>query len=39
MTKDRRIEAQEQRKAALRALFKAMLPQLMTGQLQVKEVE
>ena len=36
---DRKIEAEEQRKAALQALFKAMLHQLMTGQLRVKEVK
>jgi type I restriction enzyme S subunit len=32
---DRKIEAEEQRKAALQALFKSMLQQLMTGQLRV----
>jgi type I restriction enzyme S subunit len=32
---DRKIEAEEQRKAALQALFKAMLHQLMTGQLRL----
>jgi type I restriction enzyme S subunit len=32
---DRKIEAEEQRKAALQALFKAMLHQLMTGQIRM----
>ena len=32
---DRKIEAEEQRKAALQSLFKAMLHQLMTGQIRV----
>jgi type I restriction enzyme S subunit len=32
---DRKIEAEEQRKAALQALFKTMLHQLMTGQVRV----
>jgi type I restriction enzyme S subunit len=32
---DRKVEAEEQRKAALQALFKAMLHQLMTGQIRV----
>jgi len=32
---DRKIAAEEQRKAALQALFKAMLHQLMTGQIRV----
>jgi type I restriction enzyme S subunit len=32
---DRRIAAEEQRKAALQALFKTMLHQLMTGQIRV----
>ena len=32
---DRKIEAEEQRKAALEALFKTMLHQLMTGQLRL----
>ena len=36
---DRKIEAEEQRKAALQALFKAMLHQLMTGQIRVKDME
>jgi len=36
---DRKIAADEQRKAALQALFKAMLHQLMTGQVRVKEVD
>jgi len=34
-TVDRKIEAEEQRKAALQALFKSMLHQLMTGQIRV----
>lgn len=34
-TVDKKIEAEEQRKAALQALFKTMLQQLMTGQLRV----
>jgi type I restriction enzyme S subunit len=34
-TVDRKIEAEEQRKAALEALFKSMLQQLMTGQVRV----
>jgi len=33
---DRKIEAEEQRKAALQALFEAMLHQLMTGRLRLK---
>ena len=32
---DRKIEAEEQRKAALQALFKSMLQQLMTGRVRV----
>jgi len=32
---DRKISAEEQRKAALQALFKTMLHQLMTGQIRV----
>jgi len=32
---DRRIEAEEQRKVALQALFKSMLHQLMTGRVRV----
>jgi type I restriction enzyme S subunit len=32
---DRKIKAEEQRKAALQALFKSMLHQLMTGQVRV----
>ena len=32
---DRKIEAEERRKAALQALFKTMLHQLMTGKLRV----
>jgi type I restriction enzyme S subunit len=34
-----KIAAEEQRRAALQALFKAMLHQLMTGQVRVKEVD
>jgi type I restriction enzyme S subunit len=34
---DRKIEAEEQRKAALQALFKAMLHQLMTGQVRASD--
>jgi len=34
---DVQIAAEEQRKAALQALFKSMLHQLMTGQIRVKE--
>jgi type I restriction enzyme S subunit len=37
-TVDRKIEAEEQRKAALQALFKTMLQQLMTGQVRVREL-
>ena len=36
---DRKVEAEEQRKAALQALFKTMLHQLMTGQVRVRGVE
>jgi type I restriction enzyme S subunit len=36
---DRKIAAEEQRKAALQALFKAMLHQLMTGQLRLPKSE
>jgi type I restriction enzyme S subunit len=36
---DHKIEAEEQRKAALQALFKAMLHQLMTGQLRLPKSE
>lgn len=32
-----RSAVEEQRKAALQALFKSMLHQLMTGQVRVKE--
>ena len=35
-TVDRRIEAEEQRKSALEALFKTMLHLLMTGQIRLK---
>ena len=35
---DRKIEAEEQRKAALQVLFKSMLHQLMTGQVRVPEL-
>jgi type I restriction enzyme S subunit len=34
-TADRKIATEEQRKAALQALFKSMLQQLMTGQIRV----
>jgi type I restriction enzyme S subunit len=34
---DRKIEAEERRKAALQALFKAMLHQLMTGQVRTPD--
>jgi type I restriction enzyme S subunit len=34
---DRKIEAEERRKAALQALFKTMLHQLMTGRVRVKK--
>jgi type I restriction enzyme S subunit len=36
-TVDCKIEAEEQRKAALQALFKAMLHQLMTGQVRTPD--
>jgi len=36
---DRKIETEEQHKAALQALFQSMLHQLMTGQVRVKEVD
>jgi type I restriction enzyme S subunit len=35
---DRKIAAEEQRKAALQELFKSMLHQLMTGQVRVKDI-
>ena len=35
---DLKIEAEEQRKAALQALFKTMLHQLMTGKLRVGDL-
>ena len=35
MNRKRLLAAEEQRKAALQALFKAMLHQLMTGQLRL----
>ena len=35
MNRKRLLAAEEQRKAALQALFKAMLHQLMTGQLTI----
>jgi type I restriction enzyme S subunit len=38
-TVDRKIEAEEQRKAALQTLFKTMLEQLMTGQVRLRDVE
>jgi len=36
-TSDHKIAAEEQRKAALQALFQSMLEQLMTGQIRVKD--
>jgi type I restriction enzyme S subunit len=36
---DRKAEAEEQRKAALQALFETMLHQLMTGEIRVYDVE
>jgi type I restriction enzyme S subunit len=36
---DRKIEAEKQHKAALRALFKAVLHQLMAGQIRLRNVE
>jgi len=36
---DKKIEAEENRKAALRNLFKTMLHQLMTGKVRVKDLE
>jgi type I restriction enzyme S subunit len=36
---DKKIEAEEKRKAALQALFKTMLHQLMTGKVRTKELE
>jgi type I restriction enzyme S subunit len=36
-TADRKIAAEEQRKAALQELFKSMLHQLMTGQLRLRK--
>jgi len=36
---DKKIEAEEKRKAALQALFKTMLHLLMTGKVKVKDVE
>lgn len=36
---DRKIHAEEQLKAALQALFKSMLQQLMTGQVRLRDVE
>jgi type I restriction enzyme S subunit len=38
-TLDNKIESEENRKAALQALFKAMLHQLMTGKVRVKDLE
>lgn len=35
---DRKIEAEEQRKAVLQAWFKSMLHQLMTGQVRLRDV-
>jgi type I restriction enzyme S subunit len=39
LTVDKKIEAEENRKAALQTLFKTMLHLLMTGQLRVKDLE
>ncbi len=36
-TVDKKIETEEKRKAALQALFKTMLEQLMTGKIRVRE--
>lgn len=36
-TVDKKIENEEERKAALEALFKTMLQQLMTGQIRVTD--
>jgi len=36
---DKKIEAEEKRKESLKALFKTMLNQLMTGKVRVKELE
>jgi len=36
---DRKIEAEEQRKAALQALLKTMLHQLMTGRVRVRDAD
>lgn len=38
-TVDGKIEAEEQRKAVLRVLFKTMLYKLMTGHIRVKDIE
>lgn len=38
-TADRKIEAEEQRKALLQEFFKTMIQKLMTGQIRVKDVE
>ena len=38
-TVDRKIEAEEQRKAALEALFKTLLHHLMTGKVRVKDLQ
>jgi hypothetical protein len=38
MNRKRLLAAEEQRKAALQALFQAMLHQLMTGQVRVPGV-
>lgn len=37
-TVDRRIEAEENRKRALEALFKTLLHHLMTGKVRVKDL-
>ena len=39
LSADRQLEAAENRKAALQALFKTILNQLMTGKMRVKDLE
>jgi type I restriction enzyme S subunit len=36
---DKKIEAEEKRKASLQTLFKTMLHLLMTGKIRVKDLE
>lgn len=38
-TVDKKIQTEEKRKAALEALFKTMLQQLMTGQIRIRDIE